>query len=455
MKVGLLPFYITLYDDLSKKYRYRMERFYETIAKMLEAKCIEVVRNPFCMEEPDFENAIQNFEDQVCDAVVTLHMAYSPSLKSAKALKSTKLPIIICDTTDTYDFSCQQSPDEIMYCHGIHGVMDMCNLLHKNGKLYALATGHYLKSNVIDQVVGYIKAAVAAKSLYGSKVGTIGGRFDGMGDFAVSDDKLFSRFGVKVVRPQKQEINKMLATISNDQIKKEIERYQQQYVFLETPDEETLTQSVKADLVIKKWVKSNALQAFTVNFRDVEELPTMPFHGICEIMHEKIGYAGEGDILTAAFSGALLQQYPKTSFVELFCPDWEHSSVLISHMGEMNYDLANEKPELFVKPFTYCKASNPVTGSAGFKPGKGVFLNIFEDYAEFKAFITNVEVLPETTNNFKGNIRGWLKFERPIEDVLKKISDCGATHHSILIYDSTEEEIVFFAKNLGLKTIGL
>ena len=93
--------------------------------------------------------------------------------------------------------------------------------------------------------------------------------------------------------------------------------------------------------------------------------------------------------------------------------------------------------------------------SAGFKPGKGVFLNIFEDYAEFKAFITNVEVLPETTNNFKGNIRGWLKFERPIEDVLKKISDCGATHHSILIYDSTEEEIVFFAKNLGLKTIGL
>ena len=132
MKVGLLPFYITLYDDLSKKYRYRMERFYETIAKMLEAKCIEVVRNPFCMEEPDFENAIQNFEDQVCDAVVTLHMAYSPSLKSAKALKSTKLPIIICDTTDTYDFSCQQSPDEIMYCHGIHGVMDMCNLLHKN-----------------------------------------------------------------------------------------------------------------------------------------------------------------------------------------------------------------------------------------------------------------------------------------------------------------------------------
>lgn len=132
MKIGLLPLYVRLYDEVSTEYRQRMEQFYQAVARKFLDRRIEVVTVPICTVKREFDEAVAQFETAGCDAIVTLHLAYSPSLESIEALRKTKLPIIVLDTTPTDDFSSAQSPDEIMYCHGIHGVMDMCNLLQKN-----------------------------------------------------------------------------------------------------------------------------------------------------------------------------------------------------------------------------------------------------------------------------------------------------------------------------------
>lgn len=47
-------------------------------------------------------------------------------------------------------------------------------------------------------------AAVAARAVEGSRVGLIGGAFEGMGDFRVSYDELRERFGIEVL-PQQAE----------------------------------------------------------------------------------------------------------------------------------------------------------------------------------------------------------------------------------------------------------
>ena len=90
MKIGLLPLYIELYDQVSPEVRPRMEAFYEEIAKQIEERGIDVERTEdFCRLEPEFEKAIADFEATKVDAIVTLHMAYSPSLESIEALKKT------------------------------------------------------------------------------------------------------------------------------------------------------------------------------------------------------------------------------------------------------------------------------------------------------------------------------------------------------------------------------
>ena len=454
MKIGLLPLYLALYGENPKP---RMRAFYREIVKLFEEKGLEVVCTDLCALKEEFENAVSLFENENCDALVTLHMCYSPSLESAEVLKNTKLPIVICDTTETFDFSDRQGPGEIMYCHGIHGVMDMCNLLRKNKKPYAIAAGHYEKSDVIDRVVGFVKSAKSAKSIDGSKVGSIGGNFGGMGDFEVDDEKMLSRFGTKVIYPEKGELKALSEEVTQEEILAEKERNKNDFEFIGEFDEEVYTKSVIADLTLKKWIEKRNLRGLTINFRNIGELYTMPFNGACRAMGDRVGYAGEGDTLTALFTGALLQGYKETSFVELFCPDWENNTIFISHMGEMNYVVADKKGEFYEKNFTFGKegTTNPYCGSAAYKPGNAIFINIFEDSEGFNALIAPVKVVGERTDNFKKNVRGWLDFGMPISEALEKISIHGATHHSIMIYDAKVEEIEFFAKLLDIKPIRL
>ena len=55
-------------------------------------------------------------------------------------------------------------------------------------------------------------------------------------------------------------------------------------------------------------------------------MDTMPFLEISKAMSRGIGYAGEGDLLTAALVGALLAAWPRTTFTEIFCADWKGGS---------------------------------------------------------------------------------------------------------------------------------
>ncbi|MBR0277665.1 MAG: hypothetical protein IJQ50_04310, partial [Clostridia bacterium] len=451
MKVGLLPLYISLYDKGAPQLRERLYKFYDCISGKIAEKGIEVITNDFCCEPNQFEEAIAKFEKEECDAVMTLHMAYSPSLKSIEALAKTSLPVIVVDTTDTEDFSDSSSPSNILYCHGIHGVMDMCNMLNKNNKPYAIAAGYYETSDVIERAVGFLKAAVSAKAVLNSKTGSIGGYFDGMGDFQISDEKLKEKFGIDVIYPKKNEFEELAETVTKEEIEQEKQKNSKEFDFIEDIDDKIYTNSVKADLTLKKWIEKNELNAVTVNFRNICGLPTMPFVGACRAMQSGVGYAGEGDKFTASFVGGLLQGYKNTSFVEIFCPDWKNNSVMISHMGEMNYNVVQDKPEAYEKNFVFGDCDNPIVATAAYKEGNAVFINIFENCEGINALIAPVRVLGEKTDNFKKNIRGWLDFGMPIGKMLAKISIAGATHHSILVYDTTPGEMKFFAKLTGVK----
>ena len=137
-KIGLLPLYLQLYDEKSPNMRQRVEEFYNTIAAEFEKRNIAVLTSPICRVREEFERAVKTFENSGADAIVTLHLAYSPSLESAEVLAHTELPIIVCDTTPTFSYGPEQDPAELSYNHGIHGVQDMCNLLIRNGKSFQI-----------------------------------------------------------------------------------------------------------------------------------------------------------------------------------------------------------------------------------------------------------------------------------------------------------------------------
>ena len=58
-KIGLLPLYLKLYDDVSQESRPRIEEFVRTIASAFEKRGVSVAAAPVCRIAPEFDAAVR------------------------------------------------------------------------------------------------------------------------------------------------------------------------------------------------------------------------------------------------------------------------------------------------------------------------------------------------------------------------------------------------------------
>ena len=122
VKIGFLPLYIKLYDDKDPSLRIPMLGHKDAAIAMLKNEGLEVVEAPVCRISAEFMAAKELFNQEQVDAVVTLHLAYSPSLESIGALLACDAPIVVLDSTITYDLYGRMLEADIDSNHGIHGV---------------------------------------------------------------------------------------------------------------------------------------------------------------------------------------------------------------------------------------------------------------------------------------------------------------------------------------------
>lgn len=455
VKIGFLPLYVKLYDDGSPNMRLRIDAFAKEVIELFKAReYVEIVASDICRLEDEFKDAITLFEKEKVDSIVTLHLAYSPSLESEKVLKNTKLPIVILDTTPTFDFTDDEDTVSISYNHGIHGVQDMCNLLVRNGKHFFIEVGHYLESDVIDRVINRVKGIKIANEFQNSRVGTIGGEFAGMGDFRLPEN-LYGEIGIEKVVLSPSEARKYFESVSDNEIDALIAEDKEKYEIAEDISEEVLRNAIKGDLAVRKWIEDKSLTAFTANFLTINKefgLSGMPFAEANRAMERGIGYAGEGDVLTSAFTGALMSVCNEASFIEMFCPDWKNNLIFISHMGEMNTALSADKPKYMIKPMKY--ADIDTTWLCGtYKKGKATLINLLPiDDGKFRVITSYVDMRVPECDKFRGNATcGWFEPNKSIDKFLVNYSELGGTHHLNLMYGDARKLVETFAKTLGFE----
>lgn len=458
-KIGLLPLYVELYDLTTPEVRPDIDAAHAYTSKCLSCRGMEVVNVPVCRLAKEFEAAIAQFEAADVDAIVTLHLAYSPSLESEKALANVKLPLIILDTTPSYTYDQNTDPAQLMLNHGIHGVQDMCNLLIRNGQVFRVCAGHLDRSDVLDRVYAACKAAMVAHELKKARVGLVGEPFAGMGDFQVPYEELKRDLGICMVPYDFKKGAGRIAAVTQEEIDEEYTADLERFEIDPKLSREVYDRTAKTSLAIRKWVEEEKLSAYTINFLETEGsnpgLPVMPFTECCRAMVNGVGYAGEGDVLTAGLVGALLSAFPDTTFTEMFCPDWEHGTVFLSHMGEFNYGIAEGKPLLKEKPFPFTSAENPTVAYQTMKGGRAVLLNL-APFGEGRYTLTLApgEMLKiHGQNRMADAVNGWFKPDVSLERFLEQYSQNGATHHSALIYGDVLEQLLFLGDILKCKQV--
>jgi len=448
-RAGLLPLYLKLYDDCMPETRKEFEPFLAQVQEKLTAAGVDVVAADICCVAEEFDRAIEKFEKESADLIITLHLAYSASLESIEALTRTDLPILILDTTMDFDFGRNVEPDRIMYNHGIHGVMDMASVLRRRGKPFEIVAGHITESNVIGRAADIAGAACAAGRLSRTKALRIGESFKGMGDFAVDERIMRDVLGITVSQAQAADLVPWVKKVSQEEVEREIALDRERFE-CNLPDD-VHERSVRLGLALRRMLDEGGYDAFSMNFLafDKAEGPagTVPFLEISKAMSRGIGYGGEGDVLTASLVGALAQGLGQTTFTEIFCPDWKGDSIFLSHMGEINPDVAAARPRLIEKPFDFTPAQNPAVITCAPRPGPAVFVNLTPGPDDtFSLIVAPVEVLDDTTNEeMQGVVRGWIQSDYPIEDFLEAYSVCGGTHHSALVLGDKSEALEAFA----------
>lgn len=458
IKVGYLPLYIKLYDDSDPHYRDPMVRYMNMLVSMLEAQGLDVVMaDEVCRVKPEFERAAKKFNDAGVTAVITQHLAYSPSLESIDALLTLDAPIIVFDTTLDYELiQAANYENRVPANHGIHGVQDMCNLLKRNKKPYYICAGHALHSEVLSEVVGMCRAAAAAKAFKKAKVGSVGGSFTGMGDFLVSDQRYRKDIGAEVSYMTPDVVKEYLAKVTDAEVEEEIARDAAKYTVNVTFRDE-YKQATKAGLAIRKWMEDKQLTACTVNFLtlDICGLPKMPFPECCKILERGIGYAGEGDVLTAGLVGALFSAYPNTTFTEMFCPDWQQDVVLMSHMGESNPNLAQWKPAICDCKFNYNSCGDTVAMYSCGRAGNVALVNLAPMNDGFTLIICPGQMLDVGLEHgaYSNATQGWFKPGKKLPQFLKEYSLHGGTHHSAMVYDVNIEELKAFGEMMGFDVV--
>ncbi len=457
LKAGLLPLYIKLYDEIDPKWRTPLEAFVGKLCVRLGELGVAVEAAPVCRVESEFKAAVKTLEGKGLDALITLHLAYSPSLESAAVLAKTKLPIVVLDTTPDFAFGPDTTPELIMNNHGIHGVQDMCNLLLRNHKSFAIEAGHWEKSDVLERVVDQVRAVRLAAALRTARVGLIGKPFVGMGDFSVPSAKLKRDLGVTTLSVAPAAIGRLLPTADAAAVTAELQADGKRYDCKKL-DPQAHREANRVYLAIDQWVKKEKLSAITLNFQEVTKesgLPMMPFFGLCKAMANGTGYAGEGDVLTAALVGSLMSVYPETSFTEMFCPDWKGGRVFLSHMGEINPVVAEHAPALFLRtPWIFSDAKPPISLGACFKPGKAVFVNLAPTAKGYALIAAPVTMVSGGKNpKFKTTVRGWMKPALPLSDFLADYSRAGGTHHAALVYGATLPALARFSQLMGFEFV--
>ncbi len=451
IKIGLLPLYLELYDSCVPERREYLETFANTIADELRNRGLEVCRGDVCRIKDEFSRTIQSFEKEDVCAIVTLHLAYSPSLESIQALSQTRLPIIVLDTTPDFVFGPRQDSDKIMNNHGIHGVQDMCNMLIRNRKDFFIEAGHWKESDVLDRIASRVRAASMALNFTNSRVGIAGTPFKGMGDFAIPFESLKSLFGMNIIQ-----CPDTLPAPNPAAIDAEIETDLAEFATGESYCKETHRRSVSAGLKLRTWIQSENLSAFTMNFLDINKdsgMKTVPFLEASKAMSRCTGYAGEGDVLTAALTGTLLSVYPETTFTEMFCPDWKGNRIFMSHMGELNPVVSANKPVLEEKPFPFTDADNPIFAVSRLKAGNAVLVNLAPGPDDsFRLISAPLQVADVQQDNMGTAQAGWLKPPMDVKDFLAEYSCLGGTHHSVLVYAEAAHEITSFGQLMGWET---
>jgi L-arabinose isomerase len=276
-----------------------------------------------------------------------------------------------------------------------------------------------------------------------------------MGDFVVDPPALRNRLGIEVDTRGTDELRTGMAAVDAAAVAAELEADRQR--FDAQVSAEVHARSVRSGLALRALLDRGGYLGFSANFMGFQDPggAVMPFLEISKGMARGVGYAGEGDVLTAGLVGALARAFGDTTFTEIFCSDWEGNRLFLSHMGEINPELAAARPRLVERSYPFIKSGSCAVVVCAVRPGPAVFVNVAPGPGDRLTMLVSAVTMQEDPPNpaLEDTVRGWMKPACDVTEFLETYSRHGGTHHSALVMGQTPESLCAVARFAGIEAV--
>ncbi len=331
-----------------------------------------------------------------------------------------------------------------------------------------VVVGHYQDPDVLEQLAGWARAALAMSESRTLKVARFGGM--NMREVAVTGgDRVEAQIqlGWSVNGYGVGDLVAPIAEVSDAAIDALVQEYEELYTLAPSLKKgaekyESLRYAARQEIAMRAFLEDGGFRAFTTTFEDLHGLRQLPGLACQRLMAEGYGFGAEGDWKTAALVRLGKVMTAGRSGGVSFIEDYTYhlvagqERVLGAHMLEVCPSIADGTPTLEVHPLDIGDKADPARLVFDARPGPAVNATLIDMGGRMRMILAELDVVkPEHSMpklptaravwiprpDFKRGAQGWI--------------EAGGGHHAAFCQAVTADEWEDFAKMAGLEVIRL
>ncbi|MBC2312139.1 L-arabinose isomerase [Listeria booriae] len=403
-----------------------------------------------------------NYQDKVAGVITWMH-TFSPAKMWIRGTKLLQKPLLHLATQFNESIPWKTIDMDFMNLNqSAHGDREYGFINARLGKQNKIVVGYWKTDRVMSELADWMDVAVAYEESFNIKVARFG---DNMRNVGVTEgDKVEAQiqFGWVVDYFGIGDLVQVVDAVADEEVDALFNEYKLLYDFdYGDYDAATWEAHVKVqarqEIGIRRFLEQGGYNAFTSNFEDLYGLQQLPGLAVQRLMAEGYGFAGEGDWKTAAIDRLMkvMAHNENTGFMEDYTYELAagKEAILQSHMMEVDPTLAVNKPKIVVSPLSMGDREDPARLVFDGKAGDGIVVSMADFGTHYKLLINEVtafeptEVAPhlpvacvlwEVKPGFHEGVHAWI--------------EAGGGHHTVVSLNLTTDQIVTWAKLVGLET---
>ena len=414
------------------------------------------------MTTPDEITAVMKAAnaDEACAGVITWMHTFSPSKMWITGLGLLNKPYLHINTQFNRNIPYDSIDMNFMNTNqSAHGDREHGFITARLRMKRKVICGYWEDNDLRTRMGNWMRAAVGAVFSRELNVMRLG---DNMRYVAVTEgDKIGAEkvFGWSVNTFGVGGYAERVKAVSDAEVNAKLEEYRTKYI-IDTKDLDSVKYQAKLEVALEAMLAEGNFNAYTDCFEDLYDLEQLPGLASQNLMGKGIGFGAEGDWKTAALEAVMSEMSlgldKGLSFIEDYTYEFgeDKAAVLGAHMLEISPAIAADKPKVQVHDLGIGGKDAPARLVFEGKTGKAILVTIIDMGGRFRMIVHDINAIkPE---KIMPNLPVACAMWEPAPDMITGNEAwilSGGTHHSVISYDLTAENMKDFAEIMGIECV--